>query len=107
MPKEVLPAGRYYIVLHYYQPKNPSFVSQVSVDNVASSPGVVNFKYCPHASGCRTVVKNGGGTNVYAFERDLTSLRINVPEGRDVWVVSDISSLVLTGNKLSAHRQCS
>ena len=88
MPRKRLPAGRYYIVIQYYQPKNPSFNSQVSVDNVASFPGVVNFNYCPHASGCRTLVKNGGGSNVYTLADAETSLRINVPEGRDVWVVS-------------------
>lgn len=73
--------------MHYYQPENPSFDAQVSVDNVRAFPGIVNFNYCTHTSGCRTLVKNEGGTNTYTLAEAETSLRINVPEGKDVWVV--------------------
>ena len=74
--------------MHYYQPKHAGFDAQVSVDNVRAYPGVVKFNYCPHTFGCRVVVKNGGGSNVYTLSDVETALRLSVPEGKDVWVVS-------------------
>ncbi len=87
MPSAKLPAGKYKIIAHYYQPKHAGFDAQVSVDNVRSFRGVVKFGYCPHTFGCRALVKNGGDSNTFTLADFKTAVRLTVPSEKDVWVV--------------------
>ena len=85
--------GRYNIIIHYYQPNNPAFEAQASVDNAGSISGIAKFDYCPHTSGCRTLLKDGSGTNLYTIGKGPLNIRMQVPRKKDVWIVSVIEHI--------------
>ena len=84
-----LSAGRYHIVLHYYQPDHPSFESKTGVYSGGGGglPGRVDFQSCPNLDGCRVTVK-AYANRPYVFEAGDSRIRIDIPGGKDAWLVS-------------------
>ena len=97
-------AGRYHIIIHYYQPNHPGFESRTGIYSGGGSgnPGKVALEYCPNLNGCRAPVKNYND-RPYVFVAGKARFRVDIPDGKDAWIVSDIKiikrSLILNNSK--------
>ena len=82
-------AGRYHVVLHYYQSNHPSFESRTGMYSGGGSglPGRVLLESCPNLNGCRAPVKNYAD-QPYVFEAGKARFRVDIPKGKDAWLVS-------------------
>ena len=83
-----LKEGRYAAIVHYYQPKHSSFESQVKVTSDRAVEGSIKFHYCPHASGCRSVIKDLAGSPFFDIERKTVALEFEIPMNSSTWIVS-------------------
>lgn len=87
-------SGRYYVIVHFYQPNHLSFLGKVVVSGQGAASVLLTFHYCPYVSGCRAV-----GTSQYR-ERMIDSVYIGrqsnilisivIPEDKGVWIVSGL-----------------
>ena len=82
-------AGRYHVVIHYYQPNHPTFESRTGMYSGGGSglPGRVLLESCPNLNGCRAAVKNYAD-QPYVFEAGKARFRVDIPKGKDAWIVS-------------------
>jgi len=80
--------GQYAAIVHYYQPNHASFESQVSVTSDRALDGSMKFHYCPHASGCRSVVRNLIASPLFNIGRNSVALEFTIPENSSTWIVS-------------------
>ncbi|XP_051879392.1 LOW QUALITY PROTEIN: laminin subunit alpha-3-like [Pristis pectinata] len=78
-------AGRYVVLVHFYQPLYPMFPVKVTVDGADPYAGSFRAFFCPHGFGCRTQVISGK-----RIELDLrgleVSLTLTVPKEKALWV---------------------
>lgn len=88
LSKEGLKEGQYAAIVHYYQPKHSSFESEVKVTSDRAVEGSIKFHYCPHASGCRSVIKNLAGSPFFDIERKTVALEFEIPMNSSTWIVS-------------------
>ena len=80
--------GQYAAIVHYYQPNHASFESQVSVTSDRALDGSMKFHYCPHASGCRSVIRNLNASPFFNIGRNSVALEFTIPENSSTWIVS-------------------
>ena len=80
--------GKYAVVVHYYQPNHVMFPSRVTLTSDQAAQGSMRFKYCPHASGCRSVVKNNAGDVFFEFGGPDVALEVAIPQNASAWIVS-------------------
>ena len=87
--------GRYYVVVHFYQPNYLAFLGKVVVSGESAASTLLKFHYCPHVSGCRAVgtsqYREGMIDSVYVGRQTSVLVSIVIPEDKDVWIVSDIN----------------
>ena len=81
------------MVVHYFQPNFLSYEGKVIVTSghIATS-AKVDFRYCPHVSGCRALgLTQYGGRKKYFFigVRSETLFTVVIPGEKSVWIVSD------------------
>ena len=88
-------AGRYAAIVHYYQPNHPSFDSQVTVTSDRAVDGSVKFHYCPHVSGCRSVIRNFNRSPFFDIGRNSVALQFSIPGGASTWIVSLLILIIL------------
>ncbi|XP_058535288.1 laminin subunit alpha-5 [Ochotona princeps] len=77
--------GRYVFLLHGYQPAHPTFPVEVLIDGGRVWQGHANASFCPHGSGCRSLVLCEGRAVLDVTDREL-SVTVRVPEGRWLWL---------------------
>lgn len=80
--------GRYHIIVHYYQPNHAGFKSRTGIFSGSGSgnPGNVFLEFCPNLNGCRASIKNDKD-RPYVFESGKARFRIDIPDGKDAWIV--------------------
>lgn len=82
-------AGRYYVIVHFYQPNFLSFLGKVIVSGQSTS-ALMNFRYCPYVSGCRTIGtsqhREGMSQSVYIGRQNSIIVSINIPEDKSIWI---------------------
>ncbi|XP_068678125.1 laminin subunit alpha-like [Montipora foliosa] len=78
--------GKYAVIVHYYQPMHSSFDSQVSITSDVALDGTVKFHYCPHTSGCRSVVRDANVAHLYDMGRTSVGVEFTIPENASTWI---------------------
>ena len=78
---------KYAAIVHYYQPKHSSFDAKVSITSDRALDGTVKFHYCPHASGCRSVIRDLNSENIFDIGRISVGLEFNIPANASTWIV--------------------
>lgn len=78
---------KYAAIVHYYQPKHSSFDAKVSITSDRAVGGTVKFHYCPHASGCRSVIRDINSENIFDIGRTTVGLEFNIPANASTWIV--------------------
>ncbi|KAL7984356.1 hypothetical protein Chor_002926 [Crotalus horridus] len=73
--------GQHVIIIHFYQPENPTFPVQVSVDGGQLWSGSYNASFCPHTSGCRSLVMSENHIEFDILKHDF-SITMKIPNGR-------------------------
>ncbi|XP_060537980.1 laminin subunit alpha-3 [Pantherophis guttatus] len=73
--------GRYVFIIHFYQPENPTFPVQVLVDGGQLWSGYYNASFCPHTSGCRSLVMSENHIEFDILKHDI-SVTMKIPNGR-------------------------
>ncbi|XP_007432316.1 laminin subunit alpha-3, partial [Python bivittatus] len=73
--------GRHVFIIHFYQPENPAFPVQVSVDGGQLWSGSYNASFCPHTSGCRSLVMAENHIEFDILKHDI-SVTMKIPNGR-------------------------
>lgn len=82
--------GNYAVIVHYYQPMHSSFDSRVSITSDRALDGTVKFHYCPHTSGCRSVVRDVNVKHLFNLGRTSVGVEFNIPENASTWIVSHL-----------------
>lgn len=84
--------GRYYVIVHFYQPNFLSFLGKVVVSGQNAASTLLTFRYCPHVSGCRAVGtsqhREGMSESIYIGRQKNILVSIAIPEDKGVWIVS-------------------
>ena len=92
-------SGRYYVIVHFYQPHFLSFVGEVVITGQATSV-LTHFRYCPYVSGCRAVgtsqYRQGMSESIYVGRQNNFVVTIRIPEDKSIWIVSSIDCLFIT-----------
>ena len=100
-------AGRYYVIVHFYQPNFLSFLGKVIVSGQSTS-ALMNFRYCPYVSGCRTIGtsqhREGMSQSVYIGRQNSIIVSINIPEDKSIWIVSIVERSFMTFEFPSSSR---
>ncbi|XP_071954463.1 laminin subunit alpha-like [Antedon mediterranea] len=80
--------GRWVFVVHYYQPLTSSYEVFFDLLGEVESSGSFEAKYCPHTSGCRTVVSNAAGGTTFEMNGVGSDILITLPNGdkRTLWI---------------------
>jgi len=82
--------GRYYVIVHFYQPNFLSFLGKVVVSGQNAASTLLTFRYCPHVSGCRAVGtsqhREGMSESIYIGRQKNILVSIAIPEDKDVWI---------------------
>ncbi len=78
--------GLYTFVLHYFQPENPEFELEASIQNGQFHNGIASLVHCPSRTGCRTVLRQRE-TNSSLFQIDEGfMITLKQSDGKGVWV---------------------
>eukprot|EP00794_Sanderia_malayensis_P004597 gene4597-5200_t len=83
-----LKRGRFYVILHYYQPFNEGIMSKAIIHTLFYSvSGFFQLNYCPHVSGCRTALVSDALHHqaVYLTGNNI-GITINLPENIRIWI---------------------
>ncbi|XP_062987370.1 laminin subunit alpha-3 [Elgaria multicarinata webbii] len=75
--------GRYVFVIHFYQPEYPAFPVHVTVDGGQLWSGSSNASFCPHISGCRSLVLAENQIEFDISKHDI-SVTVKIPNGKAV-----------------------
>ncbi|XP_044280230.1 laminin subunit alpha-3 [Varanus komodoensis] len=75
--------GRYVFITHFYQPNNPTFPVHVTVDGGQVWSGSNNASFCPHISGCRSLVMAENQIEFDITKHDI-SVTVKIPNGKTV-----------------------
>lgn len=82
-------SGRYYVIVHFYQPHFLSFVGEVVITGQATSV-LTHFRYCPYVSGCRAVgtsqYRQGMSESIYVGRQNNFVVTIRIPEDKSIWI---------------------
>jgi len=82
--------GRYYVIVHFYQPNFLSFLGKVVVSGQNAASTLLTFRYCPHVSGCRAVgtsqYREGMSESIYIGRQKNILVSIAIPEDKGVWI---------------------
>uniref|UniRef100_A0A8C6Y0I6 Laminin subunit alpha 3 n=1 Tax=Naja naja TaxID=35670 RepID=A0A8C6Y0I6_NAJNA len=73
--------GRYVFIIHFYQPENPTFPVQVLVDGGQLWSGSYNASFCPHTSGCRSLIISENHIEFDILKHDI-SVTMKIPNER-------------------------
>ncbi|XP_063156026.1 laminin subunit alpha-3 [Candoia aspera] len=73
--------GRHVFIIHFYQPENPAFPVRVLVDGGQLWSGSYNASFCPHTSGCRSLVMAENHIEFDILKHDI-SVTMKIPNGR-------------------------
>ncbi|XP_077991288.1 laminin subunit alpha-5-like [Glandiceps talaboti] len=85
--RDVLPdSGRYVFVVHYYQPETVSYTADFDMRGTPSYSGTFEAKFCPHVSGCRSVVRGTDGNEVFEMNSFVRDMIITVPDDKSLWL---------------------
>ena len=88
--------GRYYVIVHFYQPNFLSFLGKVVVSGQNAASTLLKFRYCPHVSGCRAVgtsqYREGMSESIYIGRQKNILVSIAIPEDKGVWIVSGLNN---------------
>lgn len=78
-------AGRYHVIVHYYQPNHPSYeiTSRISGSGLYAK---LRLAHCPNVNGCRQKFTNG--QNTFVFDEGNSTIVFDVPYYKDAWIVS-------------------
>ena len=87
-------SGRYYVIVHFYQPNYLSFLGKVVVSGQGAASVLLTFRYCPHVSGCRAIGtsqhREGMSESVYIGRQSNILISIVIPGDKGVWIVSGL-----------------
>ena len=87
-------SGRYYVIVHFYQPNFLTFVGKVVISGQNAASTLMTFRHCPHVSGCRTVgmsqYREGMSESIYIGRQNNILVSITIPEDKGVWIVSTL-----------------
>nr|XP_058972202.1 laminin subunit alpha-like isoform X2 [Pocillopora verrucosa] len=82
--------GRYYVIVHFYQPNFLSFLGKVVVSGQNAASTLLTFSYCPHVSGCRAIgtsqYREGMRESIYIGRQNEILVSIAIPEDKGVWI---------------------
>ncbi|XP_077867614.1 laminin subunit alpha-5-like, partial [Saccoglossus kowalevskii] len=85
--RDILPDnGRYVFVVHYYQPTSVSYDVNFDIRGRPSQSGTFNAKFCPHVSGCRSVVTTHDGDVAFEISPFAPDLVITIPDDKTLWL---------------------
>ncbi|XP_070555377.1 laminin subunit alpha-like [Ptychodera flava] len=86
--RDILPddGGPYVFVVHYYQPETVSYDAEFVVRGTPSYSGTFKAEYCPHVSGCRSVVTASDGSQVFDIGPLSRDVVINIPDDKSLWL---------------------
>uniref|UniRef100_A0A8C5SYR3 Laminin subunit alpha 3 n=1 Tax=Laticauda laticaudata TaxID=8630 RepID=A0A8C5SYR3_LATLA len=73
--------GRYVFIIHFYQPENPTFSVQILVDGGQLWSGSYNASFCPHISGCRSLLMSENHIEFDILKHDI-SVTVKIPNER-------------------------
>ncbi|XP_026555076.1 laminin subunit alpha-3 isoform X1 [Pseudonaja textilis] len=73
--------GRYVFIIHFYQPENPTFSVQILVDGGQLWSGSYNASFCPHISGCRSLLMSENHIEFDILKHDI-SVTMKIPNER-------------------------
>ena len=80
--------GRYYVIVHFYQPNFLSFLGKVVVSGQKVASTLLTFRYRPHVSGCRAVgtsqYREGMSESIYIGRQKNILVSIAIPEDKGV-----------------------
>lgn len=86
------PSGRYYVIVHFYQPNFPSFLGKVVVSGQSAASTLITFRYCPYVTGCRVIgtsqFREGMSESIYIGRQNNILVSIVIPGDKEVWIVS-------------------
>uniref|UniRef100_A0A8C9FGY1 Laminin subunit alpha 5 n=1 Tax=Pavo cristatus TaxID=9049 RepID=A0A8C9FGY1_PAVCR len=103
-PHRIQNLGRYAFILHYYQPNHPTFPVEVLINGGRIWQGQTNATFCPHGYGCRSLVVAEDQIVLDVTDNDLMVV-VRVPEGKQLWLVSDYILVVPEDSYSSQYLQ--
>uniref|UniRef100_A0A671Z2E7 Laminin, alpha 5 n=1 Tax=Sparus aurata TaxID=8175 RepID=A0A671Z2E7_SPAAU len=77
--------GRYVFILHYHQPRHPTYPVQVYINGGRIWQGHANASFCPHAYGCRNVLISENQIILDVTDHELF-LTVQIPAGKTLWL---------------------
>ncbi|KAL0280200.1 UNVERIFIED_CONTAM: hypothetical protein PYX00_001570 [Menopon gallinae] len=77
--------GPYVFVVHYYQPSNPEFQTQVVIQQGQIYEAKLATPHCPGNAGCRAVITQPDGNSEFFLNDDFT-LTFQKPENKSLWL---------------------
>jgi len=84
------PSGRYYVIVHFYQPNFPSFLGKVVVSGQSAASTLITFRYCPYVTGCRVIgtsqFREGMSESIYIGRQNNILVSIVIPGDKEVWI---------------------
>lgn len=87
-------SGRYYVIVHFYQPNYSSFLGKVVVSGQRSTSALLTFRYCPYVSGCRAIgtsqFREGMSESIYIGRQNNILISLVIPGDKGVWIVSGL-----------------
>lgn len=87
-------SGRYYVIVHFYQPNYSSFLGKVVVSGQRSTSALLTFRYCPYVSGCRAIgtsqFREGMSESIYIGRQNNILTSLVIPGDKGVWIVSGL-----------------
>ncbi|XP_069771812.1 laminin subunit alpha-3-like [Narcine bancroftii] len=78
-------AGKYVVLVHFFQPLFPTFAVEVTVNGAGPDKGSLAAFFCPHGFGCRTQVVSGKSLEL-DFNSLEVSLTLTAPKDKALWV---------------------
>lgn len=89
-------SGRYYVIVHFYQPNFLSFLGKVVISGQNAASTLLTFRYCPHVSGCRATgtsqYREGVSESIYIGRQNNILVSLAIPEDKGVWIVSSLET---------------
>lgn len=83
-------SGRYYVIVHFYQPNFLTFPGKVIISGQNAATTLFTFHHCPHVSGCRAIgtsqYREGISESIYIGRQNNIILSITIPEDKGLWI---------------------
>lgn len=78
--------GSYSFVLHYYQPKKPSFEAEALIQDGQFYSGTATIDHCPNIAGCRVALHHRESNSSFFGIQKNFMITLRIPQDSEVYL---------------------